>query len=433
MDRPLRLLFIGNSFTQGGPIPHLVRDLAASVGWPTPEVDYNAPGGETLAGHRTLPETLALVDAGGWDFVVLQEYSTRATDNAGDPPGFKADATWFYDRIKAASPEAQVVLYETWARHPDHSIYPGTFTDPAQMQAQIRLHYNDAADSYIPANATHTPSTHVRAAPVGDAWEHHLAEANALRLHASDDYHAGVNGQYLNGLVIYSTLYGVVATGTTGLGLAAADAARLQAAADLTTGITQLPPDFPLPPFEVGQSVQIDLGTLETTAAGWSNVLDCVAGSVNDAVDTTGAVTGVDVRVADGFTGANEGGLGANTLGYPDTVSGDVCWTGSFDGHAAALAETGAVALEDLAPGHYELRLFGSRIGDDGGLGRLTHYTVDGQTLDLEISDNAGDEAVFADVSPDAAGRLLIEVSVSVASTGRFAYLGALVLTKISD
>src|SRR5690606_29450313 len=185
----------------------------ASVGWPTPESVYHAPGGQSLAFHRTSQASLDLVDAGAWDFVVLQDFSTRATDDAGNPAAFKADTAWFYDRIKASSADAQVILYETWARHPDHPIYPGTFADPLEMQAQLRFHYGDAAASYVPENATFVPATDVRVAAVGDAWESLLAAHDDIRLHASDDYHAGENGQYLNALVIYSTLYGVVATG----------------------------------------------------------------------------------------------------------------------------------------------------------------------------------------------------------------------------
>src|SRR5690606_15699042 len=150
-----------------------------------------------------------------------------------------------YDRIKASSADAQVILYETWARHPDHSIYPGTFADPLAMQAQLRFHYGDAATSYIPENATFVPATEVRVAAVGDAWEGLLAANDRIRLHASDDYHAGENGQYLNALVLYSTLYGVVATGASPLGLSPSDALILQQVADATTGITQPPPTFP--------------------------------------------------------------------------------------------------------------------------------------------------------------------------------------------
>lgn len=432
LDTPLRLLFIGNSFTHQGPVPHLVRDLAASVGWPAPEVAYSAPGGVTLAYHRTLPETLTLVDAGGWDFVVVQDFSTRPTDNAGDPAAFKSDAAWFYDRIKQASPEAQVVLYETWARHPDHSVYPGTFADPAEMQAQLRAHYHDAASSYIPQNATFSPATDVFVAPVGDAWEWHLGTPEALVLHGDDLYHAGATGQYLNGLVLYSSIYGVVASGASPLGLSEQDVAALQAAADAATGISELPPEFPQPMFSIGQSVRLDLGAVPTSAPGWNVLADCVAGSSFGLVDVQGVTTSVDVRIVDAFTGANDLGLTNNTLGYPAEVSQDVCWTGSFDGHDQALGELGVVELEDVADGSYELVLFASRAGDDGGLGRLTRFTVGGESLDLDVSDNTSNVVTVTGVTPQD-GTITVGVEASPAGAGRFGYLGALVLTKIGD
>ena len=428
-DRPLNLLFIGNSFTHQGPIPHIVRDMASSVGWPTPVVEYSAPGGQSLAYHSTFDETLALVDAGGWDFVVLQDYSTRPTDNAGDPEGFKSDATWFYDRIKNVTPETQVVLYETWARHPDHSIYPGTFTDPAEMQAQLRFHYNDASDTYIPLHASFQPSTDVQVAPVGDAWETYLAQPDAVRLHASDDYHAGESGQYLNALVLYSTIYGVATIGVADMSLDGAVAQALRDVADETTGITVDPPVFPQPPFAVGQSVRVDFGAI-ASGTGWNVISDPTTGVVTDAVDANDAAMGVDIEVSDPFSGTNEQGLTSNTLGYPAEVSQDSCWVGSFDGHDEALGMSAGVRFSDVEVGEYELVLYASRTGDDSGAGRLTRYTVAGLYQDLEVSDNASNVAVFSGLTPDAGGNIDVQVAVSPDGTSRFGYVGAMLLTK---
>ncbi|MEM9692650.1 MAG: hypothetical protein AAGA56_08905 [Myxococcota bacterium] len=429
-DRPLRLAFIGNSFTHQGPIPAVVESLARSVGWPAPEVSFSAPGGESLAGHRTRAASLALVDEGGWDFVVLQDFSTRPTDNIGDPAGFKDDAVWFYDRVKASSPTAEVILYETWARHPNHSIYDASFANPAEMQAQLRFHYGDAADSFIPAQtATAAPVT-VRVAPVGDAWERHLGEIDPLRLHAGDDYHAGRRGQYLNGLVLYASIYGVTTAGTVAVGVRESEAARLRAAADATTGIVQPPPVFDREPFAVGRSVVVDFGPVATSEPGVASMTGCTANTLVDAVDTLGQVTGVDVSITDAFNGGNESGLANNGLGLPATVSRDVCWIGSFEGHAEARLTHAEVALEQLAPGDYDLTLFASRGGDDGGAGRLTRYTVQGQSLDLDASDNLAATVSFSGVRPNAAGRVVVEVDVSPAGSARFGYLGALVLEK---
>jgi hypothetical protein len=430
-DEPLDILFVGNSFTLGGPVPVIVEELVIDAGWPTPRVDWSAFGGETLEGHRARQETVDKIDQGGWEVVVLQEYSTRPTDNIGDPAQFKADAAWFYDRIQQSSPGARVVLYETWARHPDHQIYPGSFEDPPQMQAQLRSHYNDCAHTYIPANATGNLDPLPEVAPVGDAWEHHLSQADALRLHGGDDYHAGRTGQYLNGLVIYATIYRRTTQGRASWQLTSSEAARLQSAADAITGQTQL--GGPLGQsigLQPGQEVRVDLGSQITTEVGWNNMSEPVGGSLYNAVDADGESTSVDVVVTDGFVGANDQGLGANDLGWPADASGDTFWTGSFDGHSAALDQPGQLTIRGLDPQQtYTVGLFASRSGDDTGRGRLTRYTIDGRTQDLEVSDNTSTTVEFASVTPTAQGEVVIEVLASPAGAARFGYVGVLDIT----
>lgn len=155
-EAPNDIFFVGNSFTFGGPVPVLVHDLAVYAGFPEPNVEYRALGGRSLRYHRE-DETEAGAPARvaeGWDVVVLQDFSTRPTDSIGDPEGFKEDATWFHDLARESRDHCRVILYETWARRFNHGIYPGSFADPADMQAQLRMHYFDAAENYIPLHAT---------------------------------------------------------------------------------------------------------------------------------------------------------------------------------------------------------------------------------------------------------------------------------------
>lgn len=429
-DEPLDILFVGNSFTFGGPVPVVVEHLAIDAGWPAPNVEWSAFGGESLQGHRGRDETLDKIDAGGWEVVVLQELSTRPTDNRGDPARFKMDATWLHDRIKASSPHARVILYETWARHPDHGIYPVGFDDPEQMQSQLREHYYDCAERYIPENAIEPVQPAVEVAPVGDAWEAHLAEQDPLRLHADDDYHAGPRGQYLNGLVIYGTIYRRATAGRSSWEVGADHAARLQQSADHTTGYVQTGGPVGAGSergLDVGQRVGFDFGGELTQAAGWNALDDSIGGSLTNAADAQGEATTLDISVTDGFTGTNEQGPSTNEAGYPPLVGSDTFWTGLFDGHDAALSALGQLSIRGLDPEQtYTLRVFAGRTGDDSGRGRLTRYEVGEVTRDLDAADNTSEVAVFTDVSPNTLGEVAIDVTVSPAGSSRFAYIGAL-------
>ena len=430
-NKPLRIFFIGNSFPLGYVVPNLVGSLAGGAGFPKPHIEYSAVGGYTLSKHRALAKSTGGVAKGGWDFVVLQEYSTGPTDNIGKPLTFKKDATWFYDLTKKHSPKAWVVLYETWARHKDHSYYPSKFKNPAEMQGQLRKHYYDAANNYIPKHSTAAVKNHVKVAPAGDAWEKHHAQPNPLYLYASDKYHAGKLGAYLNAAVIYSTIYGCKAKGLPSLSLKAADAARLQDAADATTGIKGVPPGpGPGGGFAVGGHVRVDFGSVKTSAAGWNNITTS-KGTLYNAQSSTGKKTVVDVVITNGFSGGNTSGRKDNLLGWPASATQDSLWAGSFSGHAAALKAPAALELRDLPPGTYTVEAFGSRAGKDGKLDRLTRYTMAGTHRDVEATDNQKTKAVFANLKVGAAGTLALGVAVSPAGKGRFGYLGALVIHRM--
>lgn len=427
---PSEVFFVGNSFTFGGPVPVLVHDLAVYAGFAEPNVEYRAVGGQTLEGHRadTAPEGAPARVSEGWDVVVLQEYSTRPTDQVGPAEQFKEDATWFYDLAKDANEDCEIILYETWARRTGHPIYDATFSDPAQMQAELRFHYRDAAERYIPAFSAAARPSDVRVAPAGDAWEVQLAGGEPPVLHASDDYHASAAGAYLNALVIYSTIYGRRADGLVPLrGLDEAVALELQASADAVTGQEGWGAVYEIRPMPVGDEARVDLGPLMVAGWPWLPATDSTIGPLT----SLGGVTGSALVTAWGFSGVQEGGRGDNALGLPPEVSRDTLWVGTFDGHAAALGLEARVVLRGLGPGSYRIALFASRTGDDGGRGRLTRYRVGGEEIDLEVSDNVDGRAVFDRVSPDARGEIVIRAGVSPAGGARFAYLGAIEITRL--
>jgi predicted esterase len=189
----------------------------------------------------------------------------------------------------------------------------------------------------------------------------------------------------------------------------------------------------PPPTLAPGRSVRIDLGAnTRTTPAPWNNLTGHTAGATaNRLTDEQGTATSVSVTVTQSFEGTNQDGAMSNQVGFPTTAGSDTLWTGSFDGHMQALSKKGVVQISGLEPGaRYDLTLFASRTGNDSGAGRLTRYTVAGQTRDLEVSDNTAQAVALTNIMADAQGRLTIEVAPSPAGSSRFAYLGVIDLKR---
>ena len=69
-----RVLFIGNSYTYVNDLPNTFVSLARAGGHRT-EVGMSAQGGWMLADHVKSSDTIAKINSGKWNFVVLQEQS----------------------------------------------------------------------------------------------------------------------------------------------------------------------------------------------------------------------------------------------------------------------------------------------------------------------------------------------------------------------
>ncbi|HEV7300159.1 MAG TPA: PEP-CTERM sorting domain-containing protein [Tepidisphaeraceae bacterium] len=217
---PLNLLFFGNSFSQGGGtqvVPNKVGQLAAADGHAAPNIIADLLGGADLDYHigqvANFPANNvnhASISGKTWNFVIQQGYSTEATHMGapGGPVGpadFIGDALTLHNAVKnhASGRGAGVrsVLYQTWARSPNHSYYPTEFANPAAMQQEVRTNYRIAADGI---NDSAGPGS-ARIATVGDAFE--AMDFSDGLLYGSDDYHASSSGYLLASMVLYRTIY----------------------------------------------------------------------------------------------------------------------------------------------------------------------------------------------------------------------------------
>jgi hypothetical protein len=243
-----RMLFVGDSFTHGKYAPVLNYNAAAvtdeNYGLPPTspryeslasepgpwggipgifkkftdeaglnyEVHLEAISAKSLQYHYD--NALAVIAQPTWQKVVLQEVSTRPlpANRGGERAAFYSAVASLEQAIHAANSNAQVYLYQTWARadltYPTGASYAGLPVD--SMTQDLHRGYAQAA----------TLDGHIMAvAPVGDAWLQAitagLAERNPyspvagqIDLWASDYLHPSAWGSYLNACVLFYQLTG---------------------------------------------------------------------------------------------------------------------------------------------------------------------------------------------------------------------------------
>ncbi len=175
---PLRVLFIGNSYTFYNDMPKQLQQIATSMGDKrriiTERVVY---GGRALREHWSDTLALAAIRRGGWDLVVLQEHSLGAL-NA--PDTMRKYIRMFCEEIRKVG--AIPVLYMTWARQ----------YRPESQDSIARVYSRIGRD------------VGALVAPVGLAWQRVRHEYPAIVLFDPDGTHPSSEGSYLAACVFYA-------------------------------------------------------------------------------------------------------------------------------------------------------------------------------------------------------------------------------------
>ncbi len=175
-DGPLRVLFLGNSYTQQNKLPAAVQAMAASARIPVEiEVGSRTPGGCTFERHWIEGSSVELIREGGWDVVVLQEQSQRPVE---DPLLMLRYGKELIREVQKAG--ARPLLFLTWAPE-----------DQPERIAGLAKAYRGLAEQ-----------TGAELAPVGLAWRDALEERPDFSLHQADGSHPNPRGSYLAACVL---------------------------------------------------------------------------------------------------------------------------------------------------------------------------------------------------------------------------------------
>lgn len=194
----LRMLWIGNSYTFFNDLPSTVRSIAASQDMRL-SITTVVKGGEHLSGHLRNPRLHELLKRGGWDYVVVQEFS------AGPAADTRTVARTVYPYAKTIdslavkySPEAKVMFYMTWG-HKYGNVYKNGYAlddDYQTMQERLKTSYLEMAHD-----------NGAWCAPVGMAWQTVRKEHPEYVLYAPDCFHPSPVGSYLAANVIFTTIW----------------------------------------------------------------------------------------------------------------------------------------------------------------------------------------------------------------------------------
>lgn len=179
----LRVLFVGNSHTYVGNIPHLVSFMAKSRKIAL-ETNRSVKGGASLKNHwlgEMGLQTRSIISKGAFDFVVLQDKSASPIET---PDTLLKYAGLFCDLIREHGGEP--LLYNTWAR-------------------QNLLHLQGVVDSVYSLAGKENMC---KVVPVGQAWETARRLKPGISLYKPDNNHSAELGVYLTSCVFFIILTG---------------------------------------------------------------------------------------------------------------------------------------------------------------------------------------------------------------------------------
>ena len=175
-------------------------------------------------------------------------------------------------------------------------------------------------------------------------------------------------------------------------------------------------------------TVLTDFGNADTSG-NWNGISSPQTGSVADAIDDTGASTGITIAVTSRFNGINGSGTTASTV-FPDFSTVD-SFFGNADAEFSGVTIVSAtVLISGLTGGTiYDFTFYGSRTGV--GDNRDTRYTLTGTNSDfaeLNVSNNIDATTAVAGITPDINGQITLVVSEGAANTNStgFFYLRAM-------
>ena len=191
---PLKVLFIGNSYTHMNDMPSIFEKIARAAG-KNVKVEKNTRSGASLRVHSGREDMYEAIKREKWDYVILQGYSREFSFS----PEYMDTATVPFvqqitDSIYANHPCTNVLLYMTWG-------YENGYKEREEVDT-----YEEMADSIERGYRYVGDLFHVPVVPVGMVWKQ-VKSTSSIDLYAKDRAHPSINGSYLIASTFFSAIF----------------------------------------------------------------------------------------------------------------------------------------------------------------------------------------------------------------------------------
>lgn len=192
---PMKILFIGNSYTHYNSMPELFEKLARSKKIKI-DVSMNAKSNHTFKMHCQRPEMFEAIRSQKWDYVVVQGFSRelmyqKEVIDTASLPYFKQ----IIDSVYTNHSCTNVLLYMTWGYK--NGFISGIDTlNYEDMSARVQRGYEYLSELY-----------NLSIVPIGQVWKSFRKNNPDIDIYQEDGQHPNLIGSYLIASGFYSAIF----------------------------------------------------------------------------------------------------------------------------------------------------------------------------------------------------------------------------------
>lgn len=196
---PLKILFIGNSYTHMHNMPKMFGKIAKKAGLNV-LVEQSAQSSATFQIHSERKEMFEAINKRQWDYVVLQGFSRELSHT---PEHIDTATVPYLTKITDAIYEnnacTNVLFYMTWGYEEGYQ-HRSEVDSYEKMADSIKRGYQYIGEKYD-----------VPVVPVGMVWKE-VKASTTIDLYSDDRAHPSSKGSYLIANTFFESIFGIPAT-----------------------------------------------------------------------------------------------------------------------------------------------------------------------------------------------------------------------------